>query len=697
MRDEEVEFIMVDLFCGLGGTTEGFSDVPGWKIIAAINHDPVAIQSHWSNHPEVKHFEEDVRTLDLVNLAEYVRQMRIKYPNAKLVLWASLECTNFSKAKGGRAREADSRTLAYSLIRHYDSVNKNYEDNTIGYIQALDPDFVMIENVVEFRQWGPLDEKGKPISKLYGQDWVKWCSDIDQLGYYNDWTMLNAADFGERTSRNRLFGSFAKHGLPIMWPQPTHAKNPAKKGLPPGLKPWEPCRPCLNLENKGKSFFIDIKPMKLKNAIKYISCTKKRNKPRVLVIHAQKNRSMILGTLPHMFIRHEDVPVMDKMLLAFAQQMNVDVQELHYYRLDQKSDKTAGRVLSGLIKHVAGSNEREFIIKYMGNNADTGINSGKSTKEPLPTVTCRNMFYLTQPEFIVASNGGSSKGKSRSSAEPAQTITTADNKALVMLMSYYSNSKSCQSVDVPCGTITVKDRQALLEAQWLDKQYTGPANHGSLEQPAGTITGNPKFALVSTEWIDRQFTQGGRNSSVHAPAGSILSVPKMGLVSVAPFILNPGHGGNNSSTADPAPTVVARQDKAPLSVVVPEPFVMSTIFNNGTHGVDEPLRTITADRHWDYIVEVMPGMYGIEIYVTDSEAVRNIKQFMAMYGIGDITMRMLEVIELKRIQGFKDSYVIKGNQAQQKKGIGNSVNPKTAKMIGLTMKAALHQLKAMAA
>lgn len=138
------EFLVVDLFCGAGGTTTGFdmAMINGQKmarVIACVNHDPLAIKSHWENHPEVKHFEEDIRTLDLTELIEIARLARIQLPDAKLILWASLECTNFSKAKGGQARDADSRTLAEHLDR---------------YIIALDPDYVQIENVVEFMSWG---------------------------------------------------------------------------------------------------------------------------------------------------------------------------------------------------------------------------------------------------------------------------------------------------------------------------------------------------------------------------------------------------------------------------------------------------------------------------------------------------------------------------------------------------------------
>lgn len=245
MNKTNPTFLVVDLFCGFGGTTLGFEKAGNSLVIACVNHDPKAIKSHWLNHPEVKHFEEDIRTLDLTELSALVAEKRLEYPEAKLVLWASLECTNFSKAKGGQARDADSRTLADHLPR---------------YIYEIDPDYIMIENVVEFMAWGPLDDNGKPISKKNGESWNKWRKSINPIGYYDDWKELNSADFGAYTSRNRLFGCFAKFDLPIVWPQPTHAKNPEKSSIK-GLQKWNEVRSVLELSDEGQSIFGRKKPL----------------------------------------------------------------------------------------------------------------------------------------------------------------------------------------------------------------------------------------------------------------------------------------------------------------------------------------------------------------------------------------------------------------------------------------------------
>lgn len=227
-----MKLLYIDLFCGAGGTSTGVEqarvrDEKCAKVIACVNHDANAIASHAANHPDALHFTEDIRTLELSPLAEHVSRMRARYPEAFVVLWASLECTNFSKAKGGQPRDTDSRTLAEHLFR---------------YIEALTPDYIQIENVEEFMSWGDLDENGRPISKDAGRCYRQWVTKVCGYGYRFDHRILNAADYGAYTSRRRFFGQFAKGELPIVWPKQTHSKTGAAK-LSNSLQRWRPRSP----------------------------------------------------------------------------------------------------------------------------------------------------------------------------------------------------------------------------------------------------------------------------------------------------------------------------------------------------------------------------------------------------------------------------------------------------------------------
>lgn len=250
--NDSIKLIYVDLFCGAGGTSTGVESalIEGKKcarVVACVNHDPLAIASHAANHPETMHFTEDIRTLNLEPIIRHLEECREKYPNALVVLWASLECTNFSKAKGGQPRHGESRTLAEHLFR---------------YIDAIKPSYIQIENVEEFMSWGDLDAIGHPVSKDKGRCYVKWCNEVISRGYQYDFRILNAADFGAYTCRKRFFGLFAKDELPIAFPLQTYSKNGDNDG---GLfqiyKKWKPVREVLDLQDEGVSIFIREKPL----------------------------------------------------------------------------------------------------------------------------------------------------------------------------------------------------------------------------------------------------------------------------------------------------------------------------------------------------------------------------------------------------------------------------------------------------
>lgn len=230
-----IKLLYIDLFCGAGGTSTGvenarYEDEQCAKVVACVNHDANAIASHAANHPDALHFTEDIRTLELSPLVAHVERMKKIYPDALVVLWASLECTNFSKAKGGQPRDADSRTLAEHLFR---------------YIEAIVPDYIQIENVEEFMFWGDIDEHGHPISKDKGRCYEKWKRNVRKYGYDFDWRILNAADYGAYTTRKRFFGIFAKRGLPIVFPEPTHCKD-GKSDMFGKLEKWKPVKDVLD-------------------------------------------------------------------------------------------------------------------------------------------------------------------------------------------------------------------------------------------------------------------------------------------------------------------------------------------------------------------------------------------------------------------------------------------------------------------
>lgn len=244
--DYNVLLIVIDSFCGAGGVTEGFhrATINGHKVckvVIGINHDQTAIQSHAANHPDTVHFIEDFTTLDPQRLVGIVDNARLRYPNAKVLFWASAECTHHSKAKGGLPRNADSRSLPEHIER---------------YVRVLQPDIIGVENVVEFIDWGPLDENGKPVRDHKGIYYREWRDTLISHGYEYDFRKLNAADYGAYTSRIRYFGIFAKDRANISFPVPTHSKHGDMF-----TEKWKAVKDVLELDVEGDSIFTREKPL----------------------------------------------------------------------------------------------------------------------------------------------------------------------------------------------------------------------------------------------------------------------------------------------------------------------------------------------------------------------------------------------------------------------------------------------------
>ena len=567
------KLLYIDLFCGAGGTSTGVelarhNGEKCAKVIACVNHDKNAIASHAANHPDALHFTEDIRTLELSPIVAHITKMKIEYPDALVVLWASLECTNFSKAKGGQPRDADSRTLAEHLFR---------------YIETINPDFVQIENVEEFMCWGDLDENGKPISRDKGRLYLQWVNNIKSYGYDFNYRILNSADFGAYTSRKRYFGVFAKNDLPTVFPKPAYSKK-GGEDLFDTLKKWKPVKDVLDFSDEGASIFTRKKPL---------------------------------------------------------------------------SDKTLERIYAGLIKFVAGGKDK-FMMRY---NFD---NKPLSTDEPCCTVNTQNRLGIVSAEWLLKYN--SINGKTGKHIPP--------------------------SVDEPCPVVSCQGRLGIVQAKFLSLYYSGhpESKNKSIDEPAHTITAIDHHSLVSAKFIGRyngQQNQEVNAVSVNAPAPTLTVKDRLSLVSTNFIMSNYSNGHNCSSIERPCTTIVNNPKQ---NLIVCQPWIMNTNFSNTGSAINEPCQTITANRKWHYLVATESGI-AIKIYETDSEPMRRIKEFMALYGIADIKMRMLKIPELKRIMGFPEDYTLIGTQAEQKKYIGNAVEVNMARVMCEALVAELNSIE----
>ncbi len=433
------KLLYIDLFCGAGGTSTGVNTArlhgeQCAEVIACVNHDANAIASHAANHPDALHFTEDIRTLELSPLVHHLQKCRTKNPDALVVLWASLECTNFSRAKGGQPRDADSRTLAEHLFR---------------YIEAIDPDYIQIENVEEFMSWGELDENGKPVSKDRGKSYIKWVNNVKKYGYNFTHRILNAADFGAYTSRKRFFGIFAKNGLPVVFLKQTHCKTGAASLF--GTMPkWKPVREVLDFEDEGKSIFNRKKPLAEKTLERIYAG---------LIKFVAGGKDAFMVKYNSMNQRGKYVPPsLDEPCPTIATQQRLALASVSFLskqfsgQPDSKNvsvEEPAGTITT--IDHHAFV-KAQFIVNYRFNN------TGHSIEDPAQTICTVGQIGVASCSFIANEYSGGGQLSSIEQPNPA-VLTNPKQKLVTVKQHYLMNPQFASnggSVDKPCFTLIAR-------------------------------------------------------------------------------------------------------------------------------------------------------------------------------------------------------------------------------------------------
>lgn len=419
-------FQVVDLFCGAGGVSLGFDRAKHnngkiANVVACLNHDPVAIRSHSVNFPGCKHFIEDIRAQDET-------QLPAKAPGDKRlwVLWASLECTQFSNAKTG-PKKADSRTLAWELYR---------------YILAGNYDVIMIENVREFMAWGDLDENGKPIKRKNGRLYLEWRQRIESMGYTYSSRLLNSANYGAYQSRLRYFAMFARPGVPLIFPEPTHDKA-GRYGLPK----HRAVRDVLDLEDTGESIFNREKP------------------------YVDKTLERILAGLIKFVPGGQDQYIVKNTRDAGAERA-------------LSLSRPAPTLTTKPNESLVSAPRIQYIVKHYGGQPES---KAVSIDRPAPTLTTiphESLVSLTSGNFILQYNGKPESSVFRSSV-PCRTISTRDRFSVVhWLDSQYGNGKP-GGIDAPAGTIVGNPKQKKCTAFLFNPQYNNSG--GSLNLPSFTL------------------------------------------------------------------------------------------------------------------------------------------------------------------------------------------------------------------
>jgi len=687
-QDSAEVIFFIDGFCGGGGASEGMKlageikDEDGnviantIKVAIAINHNERAIWAHSQNHPETEHLNDDIRKVDISEMARMLKAKGIRRVN----IWWSAECTHFSNAKGGASRDADSRMLSEELLRYIMQLEAN----------GIEVTGVCIENVREFFTWTALlpkskagkhlrkqerryvriqleifdavaagdfdlkkilesemdavylefqrsgfyqsDEDGKltmlPDSSTKGQLYLRWVDAIKDLGYRYDWKMMNAADYGAYQSRDRYFGIFIKDWIckeieamgeaPIKFPNPTHSKKPKAGSLfEAGSLPWKPCREILDLSDKGESIFYGRK----------VKTGRRKGDPMPLLVPA-----------------------------------------------------TLARIAYGIMKF---KGEGTLIDRSNSDASPTGPN------EPMPTVRASYQNVLVNVATVDSCTFGQNEV---SVNECLPTVMAKRDKYLMnAFVVPTSFTNQAQSINEPLPTLIAARKHQYLCAPFIVEQY-GTSNARQINSAIGTVMTKDKFGLCHP-FIAHQFSSDGKPNqvaSINDPVWTITTFPKARLV--IPFLSKYyGNGDNATSLAAPCGTITTK-DRLGVAQCDFVSIYHGGAKSNRAVSVNEPLRTLTTenrgaitmttimpiDDNWPIILRHAPKPTKNGNVIVPAWS-RVLNGYQVDNRIIDIHYRMLKVDELKLAQGFPKEYILDPtSETWSKYMIGNAVHVKCA-------------------
>lgn len=476
--------LIVDNFAGGGGASTGIELATGKSVDIAINHDPEAIRMHKANHPHTKHYCEDVWQVDPVKACK-------GHPVG--LAWFSPDCKHFSKAKGGKPKDKFIRGLAWVACR---------------WAGLVRPRVIMLENVEEFKTWGPLNRGHHPIKAKQGKTFEKFVQQLRDLGYEVQFRELVAADYGAPTMRKRFFMIARCDGNPILWPEPTHAPRDSEEVKAGLLKPYvgaytqiDFSRPCPSIfdtsqEIKEKYGIRAVRPLAPKTMERIARGLKKfvLDNPEPFIIqcnHGGKRRPndirepmpTITGKHGYGIVEPTLTPYMGTNTtnhpggnckdpihtITTGNQQCLITPTLIQYHSETAKGEVRGQTIEDPIMTVDGSNRYGLVTSFLHKYYDGGYKGvGDSIKNPLPTVTAWDHNSLITANLIQMNNHCDGKDI----RQPLPTITAGDGhfgEVRAFLIKYYGDATG-QDIKNPLDTITSRDRFGLVTIDGTDYQ-----------------------------------------------------------------------------------------------------------------------------------------------------------------------------------------------------------------------------------
>lgn len=481
--------LIVDNFAGGGGASTGIEEATGFSVDIAINHDPKAIAMHKANHPNTKHYCEDVWQVDPVQACN-------GHPVG--LAWFSPDCKHFSKAKGGKPKDKNIRGLAWVACR---------------WAGLVRPRVIMLENVEEFKTWGPLNRGHHPIKAKQGKTFNKFVSQLQNLGYEVQFRELVAADYGAPTMRKRFFMVARCDKKPIIWPEPTYApadSEAVKKGL---LKPYVGAYTQIDFSRPCPSIFDTSEQIKEKYGIKAVRPLAPKTMERI----ARGLKKFVLDN-PEPFIvqcnHGGDRRPLDtkEPLPTITGKHGYGIVEPYMIQIGQTGfTKDRSKNIQEPLSTIVSKNEHCLIcptlIQYHSETAQGEVR-GQTIKDPIMTVDGSNRYGLVT-SFLHKYYDGGYKGAGESMENPLPTITAWDHNSVVTANLIQMNNH-CDGKDIrqPLPTITAGDGHFGEVRAFLIKYY-GQGTGQDIQEPLDTVTSRDRFGLVTIEGEDYQIVDIG--------------------------------------------------------------------------------------------------------------------------------------------------------------------------------------------
>ena len=626
-----IKEIVVDNFAGGGGASTGIEAAIGRSVDVAINHDPDAIAMHEVNHPNTRHYCEDVFDVD-------PREAVAGRPVA--LVWLSPDCKHFSKAKGKTPVNKKIRGLAWVAVR---------------WGATVKPRVMILENVEEFKTWGPLimtEDGPMPDPKRKGHTFKSFVRALKRQGYHVEFRELRACDYGAPTTRKRLFMIARCDGKPIVWPEPTHGPRDSEEVKSGKLKPYHAAAECIDWDLPGRSIFGRKKPLS-PNTLRRIA--------RGLKKFVIDNPDPFIVTVNHSGDHFRGQSIDDP--------------------LNTITSKNGYGVVSPYISRI-------------GQTGFGGDRLSYTLENPLTTITTKAEHCLISPTLIQMGYGDPEGKRVLNLDNPLGTITAGGNKfglAAARIKKDY-NTSTGDNIKNLFSTVNSQGNHHSLMTAHLSVNNTG--HPGScIDDPLSTITTGGHHMLISS-FLSKHYggNYTGAGIDPRQPTDTITSVDHHSIVSA---FVSKTYGGQTRSVAsgvqDPLHTITMRGGHSLVEVEMEkeaqrdleiqlffEEYYDKPVFGDNESAfltkyygsdigqkVDDPMHTIpTKDR------------FGL-IRIKGQD-----------YRITDITLRMLEPKELARAQGLHDNYVLdkdkdgkKISKAKQVARIGNMVVPNCAEAL----------------